>query len=705
MSKNSDKIQEILLQIIAQNPGKEMNHKQIAWLLPQEHKITGQDLDKLLQKMASQGQLKHHGRGKFSFVPPATEQSGTLQFTPAGRVFVVNPEEEIDLSVSGAFSNRILHGDLVHFRTEHSRSGKQKAFITKVIRHQQNPVVGIIRKSGKKWFLQPDEQRFHVDLELPHDINKDLEGHIATVKIKGWPANSAFPQVEILDVFGLKGDNDAEMHAIVAEFGFSHRFDRLVEDEAAAFADKLLPADYRDREDLRDRDTFTIDPADAKDFDDALSFRQLPDGMLEIGVHIADVSHYVRPGTHIDSEAALRGTSIYLVDRTIPMLPEKLSNNLCSLRPEEDRLAFSAMFTMDRNAQVVDYRFTRSVIHSNKRFTYEEAQEIIEGKEGPFQAELLELNRLAKLMQEERKLNGSITFETEEVRFKVAPGGRPLGIFVKERKDAHKLIEDFMLLANRYVAMHVAKLHEQGGRHPFVYRFHDEPPSLKLRDFSSFCALFGYKINHENPNALKKSLNKLLENIKGKPEEFLLQQQALRSMAKAVYTSRATSHFGLGFSYYTHFTSPIRRYPDLLVHRLLWHYLQPGSGQPAPVEKDHLESILRHSSDMEQKAAEAERASIKYKMAEFMQEHIGRVFEGVVSGVTEWGIYVEMIDNKCEGMVRLGSMKDDEYTFIERSRKVVGRRKNREFTMGDLVSVRVTGADPDKRTIDLRLEE
>ena len=451
----------------------------------------------------------------------------------------------------------------------------------------------------------------------------------------------------------------------------------------------------QNRRDFRNITTITIDPEDAKDFDDALSLKVLPNGNYEVGIHIADVTHYLKENSPLDQEAYKRATSVYLVDRTIPMLPEQLSNDLCSLNPKEDKLTFSAVFELDNNAHVRNEWFGRTIIHSDKRFTYEEAQEVIENVKGPFTKELTLLNELALKLRVERFMRGSINFETTEVKFILTEDGKPLGIVPKERKDAHKMIEDFMLLANKKVAEYISKK-SKGRKNTFVYRTHDYPDPEKINAFSVFAKKFGHKMDTDQ-SSLATSLNNLIEDIEGTPEQNVLQTLAIRSMAKAKYTTEKSGHFGLAFAHYTHFTSPIRRYPDVIVHRLLEHYLKGGES----MSPQTYEEKCKHSSEMEVKAADAERASIKYKQVEYIESVKDREFEGVVSGVTEYGVFVEMTENKCEGMVRVSAMNDDYYEFDEDNYRVIGRRTKKTITLGDNVKVRVTGTDIDRRTIDL----
>jgi ribonuclease R len=490
------------------------------------------------------------------------------------------------------------------------------------------------------------------------------------------------------------------MHAIVGEFGFKTIFPKDVLEETEAIEEVISNNEIKSRKDFRDVTTFTIDPADAKDFDDAISYRELENGNVKIGVHIADVSHYVKVGTPLDREAFERGTSVYLVDRTIPMLPEKLSNNLCSLRPNENRLAFSVEFELNAQFQIVNKWIGKTIIHSNRRFSYEEAQDIIVAQSGEYAHELVTLNNISKIYEKDRFEDGALKFESKELRFKLTESGEPIEVYEKTRFDAHKMIETYMLLANKAIAEHVYKL--KIPNLPFIYRTHDNPPQEKLIEFAKFCKIMGYPIQIDNEKVMRKSFNSLLERAENKPELSVLQQMAIRTMAKAVYTAYKTSHFGLAFEYYTHFTSPIRRYPDLLAHRMLFEYL---NNTPSPYNEETIESFAKHSSLMEQKAAEAERASVKYKMAELMKKHEGEIFEARISGITEWGIYATILDLHAEGLIKVSEIKFDRFYYVEDERKLMGKRTKRSFHMGDIITIKVKSANPIARQIDFYLYE
>lgn len=575
--------------------------------------------------------------------------------------------------------------------------------VIEIMEHANTTFVGTLKVSKNYAFLLTESNTLANDIFIPKEkLKGGKDGDKAVVKITEWPDNAKNPFGQVIDVLGKAGDNTTEMHAILAEYGLPYTYPQAVEAAAEKISAEITEEDYAEREDMRDVVTFTIDPKDAKDFDDALSIRQLKPGLWEVGVHIADVSHYVKEGSIIDKEAVKRATSVYLVDRTIPMLPERLCNFICSLRPDEEKLAYSVIFEMNEKAEVKDYRIRHTVIKSNRRFTYEEAQQTIETGQGEYKEEILELNRLAQILRERRLTAGAINFDRCEVKFEIDENGKPLSVYFKESKEANKLIEEFMLLANRTVAEHIGKVPKNKKPKVFPYRIHDLPDPDKLDNLSQFIARFGYKIRTGGSKVeVSKSINRLLNDIEGKKEQNLIETVSLRAMQKARYSIYNIGHYGLAFDFYTHFTSPIRRYPDLMVHRLLTRYLAGGRTAQA----DKYENLCEHSSAMEQTAASAERASIKYKQVEFMSERIGVVYDGVVSGVTEWGLYVEVNENKCEGMIPMRDLGDDFYEFDEKNYCLIGRRHHQKFSLGDPLKIKVARANLEKKQLDFVLAD
>jgi len=704
--RKSSHLELVLVQLISdvleKSKNEALNYKQVSSKLNITDQAGRETILEILKEQARNGIFLEPEKGKFRLKDLKTFVTGKVDMTADGSAFVVPDDEfEKDIFVSARKLHNALNGDLVKVYIYAKKSGrKNEGEVVEIIKRAKTDFIGVIRISDRFAFVNVDDRKMLHDIFVPlSDLGGAKNGQKVQVSITDWPEGAKNPIGKIATILGEQGENNTEMNAILAQYGFPLAFPAEVEREANAIPEAVSEEDLRDRRDFRDTVTFTIDPADAKDFDDAISFKKLSNGHYEIGVHIADVSHYVKPNSPLDKEAYSRATSVYLVDRVIPMLPERLSNGVCSLRPNEDKLCFAAVFELDEQANVLTEWFGRTVIHSNRRFSYEEAQEVIETRTGDYTEEILKLNELAYILRDRKFKNGAISFESTEVKFKLDDTGKPIGVYVKERKDAHKLIEDFMLLANKKVAEFVAKMGKGKKKYTFVYRSHDSPNLENLGNFALFAARFGYKINTKSDKEIAKSLNYLMEDVEGKKEQNVLTQLAIRSMAKAVYTTKKTSHYGLAFDHYTHFTSPIRRYPDVMVHRLLASYLNNEKS----ANEEEYETASSHSSTMEKRAADAERASIKYKQAEYLEENIGNTFTGIISGVTEWGMYVEIIENKCEGMIRLRDIADDFYVLDEKNYCIIGQRKKKKYQLGDEVKVKVKKVDLAKRQIDFSL--
>ena len=659
----------------------------------------GRDMTKsILDTLLEQGYIESEGRGSYKLArAKLTRYQGVADMSNNGNLYVSSPELESDVFIHSRNSKHALNGDKVEFVVTHTaRTGALEGEIVKIVERCDRCYAGVAEVVSKSAIIvAPDSRRMPVDIYLSRKkYPKVQSGDKVAVRIAQWYDGDDMPIGELVDILGNTGDNDAEMHAILLEYDLPYKFEESVEKAAEEIDGTITEQDYASRRDMRDVPTLTIDPADAKDFDDALSIRSVGEGLWEVGVHIADVTHYVRPGSVIDDEAIERGTSVYLVDRTIPMLPERLSNNLCSLRPNEEKLAFSAVFTIDEKLKITNEWFGRTVICSDRRFTYEDAQAVIESGEGDMKEEILTLHRLAQGMRKDRYRKGAIAFNRREAKFHLDQNGKPTGVYFKVAKEANQLIEEFMLLANRRVATFCAK--KNGKPRTMVYRVHDEPNSEKFERFRTFILRFGHLFKAQKGLAVAKELNQLMEDVKGKAEENVVGMLAIRSMAKAVYTTENIGHYGLAFPYYTHFTSPNRRNPDMMVHRLLQRYLDGGKS----ADRDALEEVCEHSSEREVVAAEAERASIKYKMVEFMVEKVGQVFDGHISGMSEWGIFVELEDSIVEGMVAMRDIVGDYYRFDEARYEVYGHATGNVFTLGDKVRVRVKSADLRRRMLD-----
>ena len=698
---NKRQLTNEILKIFSQNSKLILNYRQVAKKLNVKGEALKQRIQQTMVELAELEQLKEISRGRFIYTTKETYIVGTVDLTARGAAYIVSDDIEEDIFVS---QNNLLHalnGDIVKVFLYAIRRGRQpEGEVVEILERQKTDFVGTLQESNGFAFVICDSNKMPYDIFLPaKELKKAENGQKVIVTIADWPKKSKSPIGKIINVLGWPGDNETEMNAIMAEFDLPMEFPDKVIKASEAISDKISEEEISKRKDFRDTTTFTIDPHDAKDFDDALSFKKIKDNLWEVGVHIADVSHYVIPGSILDKEAIRRATSVYLVDRVVPMLPERLSNGICSLRPNEDKLCFSAVFEINEKAEITKKWFGRTIINSDRRFSYEEAQVIIEGEDGDLKEEILKLNELAQILRGKRFKDGSIAFDKVELKFKLDDKGHPLGVYFKESKEAHKLIEEFMLLANKKVAEFVGKVDNKEKQKTFVYRVHDTPNQDKLFAFSNFVERFGYRMNIGSTKNISNSINKLLSSVKGKAEQNVVETLAIRSMAKAEYTTENIGHYGLAFEYYTHFTSPIRRYPDVMVHRLLQGYLNGESSKL----KSKYEDLCKISSKQEKMAATAERQSIKYKQVEFMQDKVGKEFEGVISGVTEWGIYVEISKYKTEGMVRIKDITDDHYFFDEENFCLIGRLYKRKFQLGDDVKILVQKANLEKKQLDFLL--
>ena len=658
----------------------------------------------ILHEMLDDDYISEIEKGKFRLNNHGTEMTGTFQRKSNGKNSFIPEGGGDPIFVAERNSAHAMNNDKVKITFYAKRKNKDaEGEVIEILERANDTFVGTLEVAKSYAFLVTENRTLANDIFIPKEkLKGGKTGDKAIVKVTEWPDKAKNPIGQVIDILGKAGENTTEMHAILAEFGLPYVYPKSVETAADKIPAEISAEEIAKREDFRKVTTFTIDPKDAKDFDDALSIRKLKEGLWEVGVHIADVSHYVKEGSIIDKEAVKRATSVYLVDRTIPMLPERLCNFICSLRPDEEKLAYSVIFNMNEKAEIKDYRIRHTVIKSNRRFTYEEAQNIIETGEGDYKEEILQLNKLAQILREKRMAAGAINFDRCEVKFEIDEKGKPLSVYFKVSKEANKLIEEFMLLANRTVAEHIGKVPKNKKPKVFPYRIHDLPDPDKLDNLSQFIARFGYKIRTGGSKTdVSKSINRLLSDIEGKKEQNLIETVSLRAMQKARYSIYNIGHYGLAFDFYTHFTSPIRRYPDLMVHRLLTRYLAGGRTAQA----DKYEELCEHSSAMEQTAASAERASIKYKQVEFMSERIGNVYDGVISGVTEWGLYVEVNENKCEGMVSMRDLGNDYYEFDEKNYCLIGRRHHRKFSLGDPVKIKVARANLEKKQLDFILAD
>lgn len=722
-SNTLPQLTESILAILRKNREQPINYKQIAAKLGVDDPSSRNQIIKKLKELQGKKTIQELDRGKYILVPNQNYYTGRVDIAGRGQGYIIVEDLEDDILVKSKNLNHALQGDTVEvYVFKRKRGGKSEGEVTRIIERKKMEFVGVIGIKENFAFVEMTDHKMYTDIFVPKDnIGTAKDGEKVLVEIVDWPEKADSPIGKVIKSLGMPGEHNTEIHSILAQYGLPYEFPSEVEAFANKIDTSIQPQEIKKRRDMRKTLTFTIDPKDAKDFDDALSFEVLENGNYEIGIHIADVAHYVQPGTILDDEAFERATSVYLVDRVVPMLPEVLSNNACSLRPHEEKYTFSAVFEIDKKATVINKWFGRTVTYSDARFAYEEAQHIIEVNEEindsfrdkiqltipaeisltgkayqtqlPIAQAVLELNRLAKILRKERMNQGAISFDKVEVKFLLDENNNPEGVFFKESRDANKLIEEFMLLANRSVSEFIGK---QNPKKTFVYRVHDEPDDEKIAALENIIKRFGYKMDTRDKKSTSQSLNKLLSDVQGRKEQNLIDTLAIRSMSKAVYTTNNIGHYGLAFDYYSHFTSPIRRYPDVMAHRLLQHYLD---GNPSAKEEEY-EEKCRHSSEMEGLASSAERDSIKYMQIKFMQDHKDEDFLGVISGVTEWGIYVEVIANKCEGMVRIQDMREDQFEFIKEDYAVVGKRTNITYTLGDEVYVKVKNADLVRKHLD-----
>jgi ribonuclease R len=692
-----------VIDLFLKSPSGGLNYKQIAAKLDIKDGGLKQLITTILYELKATGILEEEYAGNFKYKHKGAYVTGTVDMTTSGSAYILTDEMLEDIFISREHMLNALHGDTVKvYVFARKRSRKAEGEIIEIIKRARATFVGTIDKVNNFAFLIPDHKNMPFDIFIPAEqLSKAKNGDRAIVKIVSWSKGTKNPVGEIVEILGKTGDHHAEMHAILAEFGLPIRFPEEINRAAESLDEKITQEEIARRRDFRDILTFTIDPEDAKDFDDALSFRRLENGNYEIGIHIADVTHYIQENSLLEKEAAERATSVYLVDRVVPMLPERLSNFICSLRPHEDKLCFSAVVEMNDQAQVINRWFGRTIIHSNQRFSYQDAQEIIDKKEGILADELAILNRLAQTMRQNRFKQGAIAFDRIELKFKLDENGKPLGVYQRLHGTANELIEEFMLLANRLVAEFIGKTERGRQAKTFVYRIHDKPDPEKLMNLATFIQRFGYTINPGKGESTSHALNRLLDQVEGKAEQNIIETLAVRTMAKAVYSTSNIGHYGLSFAHYTHFTSPIRRYPDMMVHRLLAAYLN----QEKSKDLENYESLCKHSSFMEQQAAMAERASVKYKAVEFMQDKIGQIFSGIISGVTEWGIYVEMIENKIEGMIPIRDLDDDFYVFDDSEYCLSGQNHGKQYRLGDQINVKIVRTNLVKKQLDLSISE
>jgi ribonuclease R len=700
-SANKKILRSKIIGLFNQNTAQAWNYKQIGAKLGLSDGSQRKLISDVLEELLRSGQLIEFERGKYKLKVRGGHIIGTVQMTRSGAAYIITDEVKEDVYINNRNVNRALNGDKVKVYLYAKREGQRlMGEIVEILEQRERTFVGTIERSSGYYFLIPDNRDMPYDIFIhPRNLKGAEEGQKVVARITDWPPSAKNPFGEVVDVLGVAGLHETETHAILAEFELPYKFPENVLRQAQMVPGDITDQEIKSRRDFRGVTTFTIDPGDAKDFDDALSISKLENGNWEIGVHIADVSHYVKPFSEIDKEAFARGTSVYLVDRVVPMLPERLSNDLCSLKPHQDRLCFSAVFEMDDKTEVLNQWFGRTVIHSNHRFSYEEAQQIIETGEGDLAAEILQFHKLASILRGIRFKRGSFSFERVEVKFYIDDKGKPTGVYFKEAKESNWLIEEFMLLANKKVAERIGKVKQGQHAKTFVYRIHDKPNAEKLLNFSNFIHQFGYSVKTASHKAIAESMNRLLTDIQGKNEQYIIESLAIRTMAKAKYSTHNIGHYGLSFEHYTHFTSPIRRYPDLMVHRLLDMYLHNDPSE----NQQKVEGMCIQSSQMEDRAVNAERASVKYKQVEFLQDKVGQKFEGIISGISEWGFYVELTENHCEGMVPMRDMDDDFYEYDEKNYCLVGVHTHRRFVIGQKVTIEIARTNLAKRQMDFKL--